>query len=413
MPLKPVKLVTFVKYAWVIVVAAGAAATAAPVKDSCLECHEGWPEFEQWRESVHAGAGVKCVACHGGDPAAFSMDEVRSRGGYTGEIPRLAVPGLCAECHSDPAEMKQYGLPFDQYQEYLTSAHGRAFAAGDANVAVCSDCHGAHLILPAADGRSTVNKFNVPGMCRGCHADEALMASYGLPADTYDKYAAGVHGRLLLEDQVTGVPSCSDCHGSHGASPPGVGEVVNVCGSCHVNQRQYYKDSPHAATAGTREVCVTCHGNHDIARPDDTLYTGTYPGACGSCHRSGSKPYKIATLLAGSFADAKNAMAEAQNRCEEAGVHGIPIERWAQEIEEAEAKITEAYPVAHSLSYEEVNKLNKEAIKGAHDVETEVDRAFRERGRRKTILISLLAVVLFIILLCAVKWRQLFRQLST
>jgi hypothetical protein len=50
----------------------------------------------------------------------------------------------------------------------------------------------------------------------------------------------------------------------------------------------------------------------------------------------------------------------------------IPVDRWEQELEEAEAKITEAYPLAHSLSYEEVSKLNKEAVKGAHDVETEV-----------------------------------------
>jgi hypothetical protein len=408
---RPVKLVTFIKYTCVLLTAVGAAATAATEGDSCLECHEGWPEFKQWRDSVHAAEAVSCTACHGGDASAFSMDDVRARGGYIGDIPRLAVPGLCAGCHSDPAKMKQYGLPFNQYEEYLTSAHGRAFAAGDAGGAVCTDCHGAHFVLPAADARSSVNRFKLPGTCRRCHADEALMASYGLPADTYEKYAKGVHGRLLLEERVTGVPTCAECHGNHGASPPGVGEVVNVCGSCHVNQRQYYKDSPHAAHAGTREVCVTCHGNHEIARPDDTLYTGAYRGACGSCHEASSRSYKKAKLIAASFAGAKGAIEEARNRFKEARARAIPVEQWEQQLEEAEAKITEAYPVAHSLSYEEVSKLNKAAIKGAHDVETEVDRAFRERGQRKTILTSLLALVSLLIILCVVKWRQLFKQL--
>ncbi len=391
--------------------AAAVAASAARPTEACVDCHDGWPELKQWKESSHAAAGVGCADCHGGDANAVSMDAVRRAAGYVGKFPREAVPRMCARCHSDPAAMKQYDLPFNQYDEYVTSVHGRRLAAGDRNVAVCTDCHGAHLVLPGGDGRSSVNKINVPATCRRCHGDEALMARYGLPADTYEKYAQSVHGRMLLEQQITGVPSCADCHGNHGAAPPGVSEAVNVCGHCHVNQRQYYSESPHGPAGQVREGCVTCHGNHLIAKPDDELYTGTRRGACGSCHERDSSAYRDALRIADSFDGAKRAVEEARVQLEVARARAISVGRWEQRLDEAEAKITEAYPVAHSLSLAKINDLNREAVVGAHDVEGEIAQAFRERKHRKEILAFLLGLILLILLLLGLKWRRLFKNL--
>jgi hypothetical protein len=390
---------------------AAAAAPAEAPEEACVDCHRGWPELKEWKESSHAAADVGCVECHGGDANAASMDEVRRSAGYVGKFARDAVPRICARCHGDAAAMKQYDLPSNQYDEYVTGVHGLRLAGGDKNVAVCTDCHGTHLILPASDGRSSVNKMNVPATCRKCHGDEALMARYGLAADTYEEYARSVHGRMLLEQQITGVPSCADCHGNHGAAPPGVAEVVNVCGHCHVNQRQYYRRSPHAPAGQVREGCVTCHGNHLIAKPDDTLYVGSQPGACGSCHERDSSAYRLARRVADSFAGAKSAVGEARGRLEEARARAISAGRWEQRLDEAEAKITEAYPVAHSLSLAQINDLNREAVVGAHDVESEIASSFRERERRKEILVLCLGLTLLIILLLGLKWRRLFREL--
>ncbi|UCH78780.1 MAG: cytochrome c3 family protein [Candidatus Coatesbacteria bacterium] len=388
---------------------AGGAAAAPP--DACVTCHDGWPETKEWRESAHAAADVGCVDCHGGDPAAASMAEARRVPGFVGEVPRRAVPALCARCHSDPAQMKQYGLAFNQLEEYGTSVHGRRLAEGDENVATCADCHGAHLVLAAEDTRSSVNKRNVPATCDRCHGDEAAMAPYGLSADTFEEYAASVHGRMLLEEQVTGVPSCADCHGNHGAAPPGVEEVVNVCGSCHVNQRQYYKESPHAPVGEVREACVLCHGNHLIASPTDELYTGTQTGACGSCHEPESEAGRLGRRIAESFVGAKSAIEEARGLVEEAHAVAISVGPWEQRLDEAEGKITEAYPVAHSLSLESVNDLNREAVAGARDVINEVNSTFRDREHRQEILIYVLALVVLIILLLGIKWRRLFKGL--
>jgi hypothetical protein len=216
---------------------------------------------------------------------------------------------------------------------------------------------------------------------------------------------------MLLEQQLTGVPSCADCHGNHGAAPPGVDEVVNVCGHCHVNQRQYYRQSPHAATAQVREACITCHGHHFIAPPDDALYVGSQPGACGSCHERDSSAYRLAQRIGDSFAGAKSAVEEARGRVEAARERAISVGGWEQRLNEAEAKITEAYPVAHSLSLSQVNDLNREAVAGAYDVEGEIASAFRERERRKEILVLGLGLTLLIILLLGLKWRRLFKEL--
>ncbi len=390
--------------------AVGALAAAGPT-EACMECHRGWSELTEWGGSVHASAGVKCVGCHGGDAAAVSMDAVRARGGFVGKFRRRDIPAMCAKCHGDAALMKQYRLPYNQYDEYKTSVHGRALAAGDEDVAVCTDCHGVHLILPAADANSTVNKLNVAATCNRCHGDANLMARYKIPAAIYEKYAASYHGKLVLKERVAGAPSCPDCHGNHGAAPPGVTEVVNTCGSCHVNQRRYYAESPHAVAEGGREACVTCHGNHAIVQPDDALYTGSQNGACGSCHPADTTAYKTAELIAGAFGGAKDAVHKTDAKIKSAAGRAIPTEVWEQKLSEAQAKITEAYPVAHSLSLDKVNPLLKEAVSGARRVDYDVDAARRERERRKQVLAFVLALMTFNVAVLFWKRHALFKEL--
>jgi hypothetical protein len=126
--------------------------------------------------------------------------------------------------------MRGYNLPTDQYALYQTSRHGQLLAKGDENVATCIDCHGAHEILPPDDPRSSVYVRNIPRTCGRCHSDAARMARYGLKTDPTADFAAGVHGKLLLEKGNLAAPDCTRCHGAHGATPPGVGDVDKICG---------------------------------------------------------------------------------------------------------------------------------------------------------------------------------------
>ena len=90
--------------------------------------------------------------------------------------------------------------PFISYQE---SVHGRAAENGSQKAAVCTDCHGAHEILPANDAKSPIYKFNVPATCGKCHAD----------IDN-DVQCRAFTGRRIARGNEQ-APVCTDCHGIH------------------------------------------------------------------------------------------------------------------------------------------------------------------------------------------------------
>ncbi|UCE26532.1 MAG: cytochrome c3 family protein [Candidatus Coatesbacteria bacterium] len=389
---------------------------AGAVNDACTECHKDWPEYAGWEKSSHAAADVTCVDCHGGDPTAVSMDVVRASAGYVDLTDKRVIPGVCAGCHSDLTAMRQYGLPTDQMSLYLTSRHGdRLVNFGDVKAASCADCHGAHLVLPANDPASKANRFNIPATCAGCHSDKDIMAAYYLPADTFDKYSGSVHGKLLLEERITGVATCADCHGNHGAAPPGYAEIRNVCGKCHVNQELYFKMSPHVEVpaGGPAAVsdCAVCHGYHSIKKPRPQMWLGTDDGQCGDCHAADSVGYRRASNIVKALNDAKGAIGDAKTAVKRAAEDGLFTEELEAELTEAETYITEAYPVAHSLDLSAVTDLTKESIIIAHRAETRIDQFKHEQGKRRNILIGVLAGLLLLIVLLELKRRRLFRKL--
>ena len=395
-----------------------AAATLQPAAadDACKECHRDWPEFNEWERSSHGAADVSCVDCHGGDPTAVSMDSVRASAGYVDLTDKRNVPGVCGGCHSDLAAMKQYDLPTDQMDRYLTSRHGdRLVNFGDVNVASCADCHGAHLILPSDDAESKVNRKNIPSACAECHSDDVLMASYDLPADTYDEYAGSVHGRLLLEEDITGVAVCVDCHGNHGAAPPGVTEIRNVCGKCHINQEKHYKASPHstAYVSGRTGVgdCAACHGYHSVKQPESAMWIGTDVGQCGNCHNARTVGYRRATNILKALNDANDAIGDAKAAISRAAGKGIFTEEMEADLKEAETGVTEAYPVAHSLDLSAVTDLTKESITTAHRIETRLSQFEHEFEKRRNILFGVIIGLAIILLLLEIKRRRLFRKL--
>jgi len=195
--------------------------------NTCLDCHltlEDEKHVEittRWQRSIHAERDVSCADCHGGDPSATTVDEAMSpEAGYIGAPAKADIPALCASCHADVTQMRQYDLPTDQYAKYKESIHGLQLAAGDTNVATCYDCHGGHQVLKANDPASTVYAANVPQMCADCHADRELMAPYDIPTNQFDLYKQSVHGHALLDNQDFRAPNCATCHGTHGAAPP-------------------------------------------------------------------------------------------------------------------------------------------------------------------------------------------------
>ena len=232
-----------------------------------------------FQDDAHAAAGLTCVACHTARAGGAGAYEAR---------PRTAIAPLCATCHSDAAYMGRFDpqVRVDQFLQYQTSTHGKRMAAGDARVATCTDCHGAHGVRRIADPRSPVAPLNVPATCARCHGDPARMAPFGRDPAPPDDWSASVHAAALLKRGDTSAPTCASCHGSHGATPPGVSSVANVCAQCHLREAELFRSSPKQAIfdAIGQPECLVCHNNHRIEPPADA-WVGLEEGTvCAQCH---------------------------------------------------------------------------------------------------------------------------------
>ena len=281
----------FLLFVLTVIIAVGPALAAQP--DNCVSCHQDWEEEDGpsnvFSLDVHSQRGLGCADCHGGDPALEEMDAVRESDGYRGTPDARDIPVFCARCHSDAAYMHEYNpsLPVDQLAKYRTSVHGqKLYSAGDTKVANCVSCHGVHQIGSARLPHSSVHPLNLPGTCGKCHADADYMAEYGIPTDQLSAYTESVHGQALFERKDLGAPVCNDCHGNHGAAPPGVASLGAVCGTCHAMEAELFAESPHALAFEENEfpMCETCHSNHAIARPNDSMIGSAEGSLCVDCH---------------------------------------------------------------------------------------------------------------------------------
>jgi predicted CXXCH cytochrome family protein len=357
------------------------AAASAPA-NLCTLCHpDVRVEFER---SIHATEHVTCVSCHGGNPSASTV-EAAHRGKFRERIRRRDQPALCATCHSDAEQMSPYNLPTGQYALYQTSQHGRALAKGDENAAVCTDCHGVHEILRSDDARSSVYAANIPETCGRCHSDSALMSRYGLSGDPNADFIEGSHGRALLERMDASAPGCARCHGAHGATPPGVGDVNKVCGQCHTRTRAYFVESPHKRAmdeAGLPE-CASCHGNHRIVKAD----VAALETVCVECHDPGSAQAELAMQMQTLYLAASEDLESARHLVEEAAAIPLYIEDYLARLEEGSTSLLESLPAMHSVDLDTVDRLTGRARSIGHEVESELRGKLEGRKWRRVGLV--------------------------
>lgn len=372
--------------------------------NTCYECHifmslRVQQPAEQWEKSIHAEQGVACKDCHGGNPKATDEDGAHSKAhGWIGKPVKRDIPALCARCHSDPNLMRQYNIPTSQYDQYRQSVHGkRLLEDGDENVATCADCHDGHNVRKVSSPESTVFKENLPKTCARCHSDAKLMGKYGLPSDQYDKYVQSYHGELLLKEKRREAPTCADCHGTHGATPPGVKEVSHVCGQCHSLTEQYYNQGPHRQALDTygSPRCVDCHGNHKILFPSDEMLVGEEKGHCGSCHRQGSKGWEVAEANHREISALAAAIKEAEGNLDTAEKMHMDVRDPLATLEEARTALVEARATQHNLSAKVIGEKTGDGLLLCKEVKASALRAIQaSEGRRKNLVAAALACLL-------------------
>lgn len=372
--------------------------------NSCLDCHAALGGRSEdavtgWQASIHAERDVICADCHGGDPNAEDADAAMSEeAGFIGKPDRADIPNLCGSCHANVELMRQYDLPTDQLAKYQESFHGQQLAEGDTKVATCFDCHDGHATLETNDPRASVYRLNVPQLCATCHADTAYMADYDLPTNQYDLYQDSVHGIALLERQDTRAPNCADCHGTHGATPPGFEEVSNVCGSCHSATQDYYLESAHNnSEAAEAPRCVTCHGRYDVQAPSEAMFQGSDPRECGSCHEADSAEGQQVDQLYQTLTDAADSIDEAESAVEEAARLGMLVAEEESLITQARTKLITARAAQHSVNVETVQAETEAAVQLADQARKDAASAIAEnRSRRLAMIIALVVNALVI-----------------
>lgn len=392
-----------------VVVAGGQGFSAAPGQPSqCVECHTQLDDnlakpVKGMQTDVHFRIGLSCESCHGGDPSQSDPEAAMNPArGFVGKPAAAALPAFCGKCHSNAAVMKRYnpGLRVDQEMEYWTSVHGQRVKQGDTRVATCISCHGVHGIRSPSDPLSPVYPINVSATCGKCHANAEYMKAYSIPTDQLKQYRSSVHAKALFEGNDLSAPTCNDCHGNHGATPPGVSSVVNVCGACHTRQNELFQKSPHQAAFQAADLagCLACHGNHGIQAPTDALL-GTADGStCVNCHSEGDAGYRTAARMRSGIDSMIKDLGTAQHLVDRARTAGMEVSRADFQLKEAHDSLINARVVAHSFNVAAIDKeigtgrqiAQKAAGEGRHAL---AELQFRRKGLATSLLLIGFAVV--------------------
>ena len=300
-------------------------------------------------------------------------------------------------------------LRVDQLAEYRTSKHGKKLAEGDTRVAQCASCHGAHGIQPVKDSRSPVSTKRVAETCNKCHGDAALMAKYKLPSDVYAKWKKSVHYQARVEKGDLSAPTCNSCHGNHGAAPPEVGSVANVCGTCHSVFAEKFKGSPHWEPFKELGLpgCVTCHENHEIVHPTEAFLAEGDQGKCGSCHEPGSNGAKAAAAMRADLTQLDGRIRAAREKLARAAEAGMEVSRIRFELSKADDALTTARTDIHRFQVAAVHTTASAGLAVAREASKAADRALAERDYRRKGLFVSFAVILVAIAALLLKIRDL------
>ncbi len=285
---------------------------ATPRKVVCAECHAD--EQKAYSRSLHAKANkagqtsaANCQDCHGGAHQILAAADLAS------PVNHANIPATCGRCHGQKFLMESSGESAQPFISYQQSVHGSAVAKGSTQAAVCTDCHGAHQILPASNPRSPIAKINVPATCGKCHTRIR---------ETFDQ---SVHGQAIARGNAL-APVCTDCHGIHSIKPPRdpnspVAEQNlsrDICARCHEgvrlsqefgvpgNRVTTYFDSYHGLAAEGGSVvaanCSSCHGVHNIlpsSDPRSTIHRANLDATCGKCHKGVTRKFTLTPVHLG------------------------------------------------------------------------------------------------------------------
>lgn len=390
------------------------------ISASCAQCHSSQEKMkkygsslptDQWSElqtSVHSKISftgkehiAQCTTCHG----SHGIVSVKNP---ASPVYPANVTKLCSQCHSSATFMRAYNpsLPVDQMEKYKTSVHGMKHVKGDIKVAECASCHGSHGIRSVSDTRSTIYPANLPKTCAKCHSDKEYMKEYKIPVDQYEKYTRSVHGNALLVKKDLSAPACNDCHGNHGAVPPGVQSISKVCGTCHALNAELFSASPHKKAFDEKNLpeCETCHSNHEILHATDDLVGTTGNAVCIRCHSESKnvKGFNVAKTMRALIDSLHYHHQVAESLITAAEQKGMEVAEAKFKLRDAHQANLQSKTLVHAFNEEKFREVVSAGITVAEAVQVEAQQSideyyFRRQGLGvSTLIITLLVVSLFL-----------------
>jgi len=384
--------------------------SSARAMHACIDCHKNLKEEHLSRparkitDDYHLARGLKCQDCHGGDHTAFdnkAASHSRARG-FVGKPKREDIPGFCGKCHSDPRYMRKFNpkIRTDQVKEYYTSVHGKKLREGDQKVAVCISCHDVHAIRAIKDQAAWTYPIKAAETCGRCHADAKYMKDRKIPTDQLEKYKQSVHYERLTKKGDISAPTCNSCHGNHGAAPPEVDSVVNVCSHCHAATAELFDKSAHKEAFSDLGMpgCVTCHSNHDVLKPSEELLAGGKDTPCATCHEEKSPELEKAAEMKTLIEGLSRAMEQAEAILTKAEYAGMEVGPTRFELIEAKDSLIKARAETHRLKVKRIKTLTDPGLVVAQKSvkkgqELMVQLQFRRKGLAASLLVIAAALV--------------------
>ncbi len=144
---------------------------------SCHGAHDIRPKRDSQSKVFRANIPATCGVCHAGVEEAYFQ-------GIHGQALKAGSAGApdCVDCHTahqiarvqtDPWKLqivKECGTCHEEsLKTYRDTLHGQVTNLGFMTLARCSDCHGAHRVLPASNPASSIAPANLVETCQKCH----------------------------------------------------------------------------------------------------------------------------------------------------------------------------------------------------------------------------------------------------
>jgi len=379
----------------------GLAASVLLAAPALAQVPSGSPQ-DLFKNDVHARAGITCETCHTGATA-----------GQFPAIARTKIAPLCGTCHSDAAVMRstpaKKDYKIDQFTLYQTSKHGQDMAKGDVRVATCTDCHGAHGILPVEDPKSPVALRNVAGTCARCHGDAKLMEAFDKDGTPPDDWKNSVHGVALLKNGDTSAPTCPVCHSEHGPVGQSASKMPLVCAQCHVREAELFTNGPHkvAFDQANEPGCISCHSNHHIKQPSDAFVGVTKPAVCAGCHDDQMKGADTILAIQKGLGQLSGAVDRAQSVLEKAQVEGMLVDDGLLALHDAREQQVFARLLVHGVAAKPFTEAATKGLTAAATAETIGNHAMAEMRYRRNGLAVATALIIGFLITLGIKIRRL------